>query len=240
MIGAGQELVKRMNLTLRRSLRPSNRQMLDYAESLVDGTPMPVKVAGAIASDQEAALEMRAMRSSLELVAAAPELEPSEDLTRTILLEARRMREPAQQGSMRYVSAWLGLLQGTLFFSFILASAVLVFGLALRVPAPGESLATSASLAPAAPSAADTAAALNRAAGEVEVLSAAVRARADEVNSPERAQRLRAVNAVDTDLAAALAALERNPGSARATHIVYTSLQRQATSLREYYIDRSL
>ncbi|MFM1921507.1 MAG: hypothetical protein RLZZ303_3141 [Candidatus Hydrogenedentota bacterium] len=229
-----------MNLTLRRNLRPSNDQMLAYAESLVDGTPMPVKVAGAVASDQQAAQELRAMRSSLELVAAAPELEPSEALTRAILLDARRLREPSQKPGARYVSAWLGLLQGGFFVALTVSAAVLVFGLALRSPAAPLSGSSTPATPVAAKAPAVTPDALNRTAGEVEVLSAALRSGASGPVSPERAQRLRAVNAVDSDLEAALAALERNPGCARATHIVYTSLQRQADSLREFYVDRSL
>lgn len=229
-----------MNLTLRRNLRPSNDQMLAYAESLVDGTPMPVKLAGAIAADQQAAQELRAIRSSLELVAAAPELEPSEALTRAILLDARRLREPSQKPGARYVSAWLGLLQGGFFVALTVSAAVLVFGLALRTPAAPLSGAAAPATPAAAKPPAVTPDAINRTAGEVEVLSAALRSSASGPVSPERAQRLRAVNAVDSDLEAALAALERNPGCARATHIVYTSLQRQANSLREFYVDRSL
>lgn len=229
-----------MNLTLRRNLRPSNDQMLAYAESLVDGTPMPVKVAGAVATDQKAAQELRAMRSSLELVAAAPELEPSEALTRAILLDARRLREPSQKPGARYVSAWLGLLQGGFFVALTVSAAVLVFGLALRSPAAPLSSGAAPATPVAAKPPAVTPDAINRTAGEVEVLSAALRSGAGGPVSPERAQRLRAVNAVDSDLEAALAALERNPGCARATHIVYTSLQRQADSLREFYVDRSL
>ena len=229
-----------MNLPLRGSLRPRHDQMLDYAESLVDGKPTSVQVAGVIAKDQQAALELRAMRSSLEVVAKAPELEPSEALTRAILLEARRMREPEQQRSRQYISAWRSLVQGTVFTAVLTAAAVIVFGLALRSPAsPVVAPATEAAPVAAAPAAVSPDA-LNRTADEVQALSAAVRTGPTGSASPEGLQRLRAVSAVDSDLSAALTALERNPGSARATHIVYTSLQRQADSLREYYLDRSL
>lgn len=226
-----------MNLIRIGALRPSQDQMLEYAESLVDGTPTPVRVAGVIAKDQDAAQELRAMRSSLELVARAPELEPSEDLTRTILLQARRMREPGRQRTMRYISAWRGFLHAAVFAVLITASAVVVFGVALRTP-PGAAPVTATAAAPApAPAAAPVD--INRTAQEVEALSAAVRS-AGSAASPERAQHLRTAVAADSDLAAALAALEKNPGSARATHIVYKSLQQQAESLREFYLDRSL
>jgi len=116
--------------------------------------------------------------------------------------------------------------------------------MALRSPAAtgtSPSAATIAALpAPAAPQESLSADALSRKADEVGALSAAVRSTPRDPGSPERMQRLRAVTAVASDLAAALKALERNPGSARATHVVYTSLQRQADSLREYYIDRNL
>ncbi len=232
-----------MNLTLRGSLRPRHDQVLAYAESLVDGKPMPVKVAGAIANDQQATEELRAIRSSLEVVAKAPELEPSDALTRAILLEARRMRQPEQQRTMRYISAWRGLVYGTSFTALVVASSIIVFGIALRTPSVSRQAAqASVASAASAPAVAETLTAdtLTQKASEVEALSAAVRATPGDPGSPERLQRLRAVTAVDSDLAAALTALERNPGSARATHVVYTSLQRQADSLREYYVDRSL
>jgi len=233
-----------MNLTLRGSLRPRHDQVLAYAESLVDGKPMPVKVAGAIANDQQATEELRAIRSSLEVVAKAPELEPSDALTRAILLEARRMRQPEQQRTMHYISAWRGFVYGTAFTALVVASSIIVFGIALRTPAsartPVSTTATAAAPAAAAPVESLTADTLTQKASEVQALSAAVRVTPGDPGSPERLQRLRAVTAVDSDLAAALTALERNPGSARATHVVYTSLQRQADSLREYYVDRSL
>ena len=75
--------------------------------------------------------------------------------------------------------------------------------------------------------------------GVLLITTPAVRS-AETAPSPERAQHLRTAVAADSDLAAALSALEKNPGSARATHIVYKSLQQQAESLREFYLDRSL
>lgn len=230
-----------MNLTMRGSLRPRHDQVLAYAESLVDGKPMPVKVAGAIANDQHATEELRAIRSSLEVVAKAPELEPSDALTRAILLEARRMRQPEQQRTLRYISAWRGFFYGTLFSAVVVSASLVVFGMALRSPAAmGVSQPAATLAALPAPQESLSADALTRKADEVEALSAAVRTAPRDPGSPERMQRLRAVTAVDSDLAAALKALERNPGSARATHVVYTSLQRQADSLREYYVDRNL
>jgi hypothetical protein len=229
-----------MNLTLRGSLRPRHDQVLAYAESLVDGKPMPVKVAGAIANDQQATEELRAIRSSLEVVAKAPELEPSDALTRAILLEARRMRQPEQQRTLRYISAWRGLVYGTTFTTLVAASSLVVFGIALRNPAASTAVVAQGVAVPAAAQETLSADALNRKASEVEALAAAVQSTPRGPGSPEGMQRLRAVTAVDSDLAAALKALERNPGSARATHVVYTSLQRQADSLREYYVDRNL
>jgi hypothetical protein len=215
--------------------------MLEYAESLVDGTPTPVRVAGVIASDHDAAQELRAMRTALELVAKAPELEPSEDLTRTILLQARKMREPSRQRTMRYISAWRGLVHAAAFTVLIFSAALVVFGVSLRTPStPGT--ASIATAPPAPPAAADAPQPtdIGRTADEVQALSAAVRAANSRVHSPERAQHLRNAVAADSDLAAALAALDKNPGSARATHIIYKSLQQQAESLREFYLDRSM
>jgi len=228
------------NRGLRR--RPNRGQMLDYAESLVDRKPVSARYAGALSADQEAASEVRAMRDTLEFFSKVPELEPSECLTRAILLEARSARRPEKRAAYRRASALQAVFQGTAYAAAMAFVCVAVFSVAVYQP---EGAAPAASAAqPAAQQ--NAAAALSpelfqRKATELRTLSAmASRSTQNPPASPDAWRHLRAADAMDTDIHAALEALERNPGSARAKQIVYSSVQRKADSLREFYVDRSL
>ncbi|MBI1320480.1 MAG: hypothetical protein GC168_16265 [Candidatus Hydrogenedens sp.] len=228
------------NRGLRR--RPNRGQMLDYAESLVDRKPVPAQMAGALTGDQEAASEVRAMRDTLEFIAKVPELEPSECLTRAILLEARSARRPEKRAAYRRASALQAVFRGTAYTAAMAFVCLAVFSVAVYQPkesaaAPAAAPAT----AQAKASNALTPEMLQRTASELRTLSAmASRSAQNPPASPDAWRHLRAADAIDNDIQAALEALERNPGSARATHIVFSSVQRKADSLREFYVDRTL
>lgn len=224
-------------------LHPMRRQLVAYAESLVDpGTPVSAQIGAHVAQCRQCAEEVRAIRASLEFTAAAPGLEPSRNLTGEILRSARRERNAAKQ--QRQETSRIGaFLRGFTFLGATAAVAVLVFGFFLReaIPAqpariaPAPATAT-ASAAPAMPSAES----LQKTAAEVRALAAAMREVPDRAPSPLELRQRRAVQAMDADIAAALTALERNPGCVRASHIVNANLQRQAQTLRNLYVERKL
>jgi hypothetical protein len=76
---------------------------------------------------------------------------------------------------------------------------------------------------------------------EIHTLAAAVGSRPSVPRNLREWQQTRAVLALDADLAAARAALQRNPGCERASRVVNSNIQRQAQALKTlYYVERSL
>lgn len=217
------------------------RQLVVYAESLVDpGVPVSAQIGAHVAQCHQCAEEVRAIRASLEFTAAAPGLEPSRDLTGEILRNARRERSAVQQ-QRRGVTRTGALLRGAAFFGAITAAAAMVFSLFLReaIPAQPQRMAPASTIASAAP-ALPSPETLQKTAAEVRALAAALRDAPDRAPSPLELRQRRAVQAMDADIAAALTALERNPGCVRASHIVNANLQRQAQALRNLYVERNL
>jgi len=188
-----------------------------------------VHVAGCAAC----ASEVQAIRQTLEIVRRTPQLEPSPDLTAEILVRARGERqnphafEPRRK-SVRLAMAW------AMAAGLVLAAGLGVYGHGGRVPARTPLLVSKA----AASVSSAEAERWTKTVTEVRSLAAAVRAPI-EATPREIAQR-RAVQAMDKDIAAALAALERNPGCVRASHIVQSNLERQAQTLRNLYAARNL
>jgi len=225
-----------MGLDYKVRRHPTRQQLVAYSECLVDGrTAIPAPLAGHVQRCPQCTREVRYIRASLEFTASAPDLEPSSDLTAQILLSARQAR-PARR-PRRLATLWLGL-KGLAFTTAMAAVTVVVFGAVLGDPgAPAEAApATLARSADDSPSPEQ----LDRTASQVRKLAAAVRQPAPDGANPREWERRRALNAMDADLTAALNALARNPGCARASHIVHATVERQARTLRDLYADRSL
>jgi len=215
---------------------PTRQQLVAYAECLVDGrTAIPVPIAGHVQRCPQCTREVRLMRASLEFTASAPGLEPSSDLTAQILLGAKQERNTRRP--RRLAVLWMGV-KGLTFTAAMAAVTIVVFGAVLGDPGVG---AIVQAVAPAEaraqePSPED----LGKTASQVRKLAAAVRNPALESANPREWERRRALNAMDADIAAALDALERNPGCVRASHIVHANVERQARTLRDLYADRAL
>jgi predicted outer membrane protein len=82
--------------------------------------------------------------------------------------------------------------------------------------------------------------AILKAKAEIQALAEAVSAPSRKPPSVWELERRRAVHALNDDIEAAQAALERNPGCQRASRMVDANLQRQAQALRALYLERSL
>ena len=177
------------------------------------------------------------MRDSLHFVARAPELEASEDLTAQIMMRARSVRHDRATRQRRW-SAVGSLVRGFACAAGILVVAGLYFGAALESDAAlgmktGPAVKRMADVVPSVE-------AVRKAAEEVRTLEAAVSNPSKKPQTLWERERRRVVRVLDADIAAALAALERNPGCTRATNLVSSNVQRQAETLRTLYIERSL
>lgn len=228
-----------MSLDHKVILHPTRRQLVAYAESLVDRrAPISAALAAHLKVCSACAAEVKAIRASLEFTASAPDIEPSQDLTAQILRRAQLERN-GHKATCRRVSACGALARAVVFAGALAAMAVLVFGAALNAAPSPQSDAPAGSMHHAAVSASsqDT---LQRTAEEVRTLAAAVRTVSDRPQTLREREHRRAAALLDADIAAARQALQRNPGCERAEAIVNANLQRQAETLRALYLERSL
>jgi len=219
---------------------PARRDLVAYAETLVDGrAPVSAAMAAHVAGCPQCTAEVKAVRSSLELTASAPALCVSNTLTAQILMRAQQ-ESRAQESVRRRHSTAMMAVKSVVYVSGMAAVIVLVFSLALDEARGHEGGASPLRLAVAAgqdeggavPSTFDAAA--------FDKLSAAVRLGPSRPQSPREREHWRAVSALDADIEAAMRALERNPGCARASRMVEANRQRQAEALRSLYIERTL
>ncbi|MCC6142881.1 MAG: hypothetical protein IT368_03635 [Candidatus Hydrogenedentes bacterium] len=222
---------------------PTKRELLAFAENLVDRrSPVSAPLAAHVNACPACAQEVRAMRASLEFIAEAPGLEPSRDLTNQILMNARQLRQ-APERSSRPRGRWVvSAVKAMSCAAALILVALVSFAMALQDEPQDRINVTaspeSATVQPQGPSPE----ALRKATAEIETLSAAIRKEGAEEKPATvlEQQKRRAVDVMDSDIAAARAALERNPGCTRASHIYNTNVPRQAETLRSLYVEQTL
>jgi hypothetical protein len=222
---------------------PTKRELLTFAENLVDRrSPVSAPLAAHINGCATCAAEVRAMRASLEFAAQAPSLEPSRDLTNQILMNARQIRQAPAQVVQPRGHVVLSVAKALACAAVLAIVALVSFAMALQEEPQDRIAVTVSPEAPALHPQGPSPEALRKATAEIETLSAAVRKDTDHEKPAtviERQTR-RAVDVMDSDIAAARSALERNPGCSRASHIYNTNVPRQAATLRSLYVEQTL
>jgi len=216
---------------------PNKQELLAYAESCVDGHAVSALVGGHVAACSSCAAEVTAMRSSLEYVAEATDLEPSSEFTAGLLLAAKQERATVQAARVRR-STW-ALTRGAAYAATLLLVAALSFGFALDTGAtPAQARLTPQPVHLAEPvSNPET---VRRMAAEIQTLAAALGASSATPRSPWELERRRAASTQSADIAAARAALARNPGCVRASRLMDANLERLPRTLKALYVERSL
>lgn len=218
---------------------PTRQELAGYAEALADARPLPAALAAHVSGCAECASEVKAIRASFEFTSALPELEPSSELTTRILLEARAKRREVQRVARTGASpVWMALRAGACAAS-VAAVSFLSFGAFLSLPTVDAQAKGRVRVDEPADSAASQEA-LRRAVDQVKALSAAVAASAGNPADAREQERRRAAQAMAEDILAAQKALNRNPYCLRAADLFQASLQQQAETLRQLYIERSL
>ncbi len=183
--------------------------------------------------------EVEAIRASLEFVAQAPEVEASEELTAGILLSAQTARRAADARRQRRDAA-ATLVKSLASAAGIVVVASLYFGAALDTSGDGVPTPQAVSPAKWVADSGPSLEAIRKTVTDLQTLAAAVNAPSNKPATLWEREHRRAVHVLDGDIAAALAALERNPGCTRAANLVNANLERQADTLRTLYIERSL
>ena len=217
---------------------PRKYELLGYAETLVDNrAAIPAHLAAHIAACPACQAEVAAIRASLELARKVPDLEPSNDLTVQILIAAQKARRSSGQRRSGRAAART-LVKGLAYAAGVILVGAVCFSAALNTTSP------KAGIQGALPQQmADTALspeAIRKATSDIQTLVSAVSLPSKTPPSPWEVKQRREVHALNTDIEAARAALERNPGCDRATHMVDTNLQRQVQTLRTLYVERNL
>ena len=231
----------RMHLEPTVLTHPTRRQLVAFAESLVDRrASVSALMASHVASCSGCAREVKRIRASLEIAALSPTPEPSRELTPRIIAQARNARR-RQQASVRASSGITTLFKYTASVSGIIVLAWFSFSAALDgTPVTAPLASVYATTSGMEETTAPTPGVLQQQTAVVRALSTAVSHQRDALLSPVDTGRRRMIEALDSDLSAALAALERNPGCVRANQVVHMSLERQLEGLRSLYLDRTL
>ncbi len=216
---------------------PSKLELLAYAEGLVDGHGISSSTARHASTCKDCAEEVAAIRASIEFTASANDLDPTEELTSQILVAARTERRVQHRARGRTV---LIMLKGLAYAAGIVAFSTVYFAFAL-----GETPVTTHDMRASAPSrtvaAGPSPEEIRRATAEIQTLAAAVGSHSRSPRNLREWQQTRAVLALDADLSAARAALQRNPGCERASRVISANIPRQAQALKTlYYVERSL
>ena len=216
---------------------PSKLELLAYAEGLVDGHGISTATARHVATCKDCAKEVADIRSSIEFAASADELHASDELTSQILVAARTERHIQRRARGRTP---LIMLKGLAYAAGIIAFSTFYFSYALG-DAPAASHEVMVSPSQRTVSTGPSPEEIRKATTEIQTLAAAVGSRPQAPRNLREWQQTRAVLALDADLAAARAALQRNPGCERASRLINSNIQRQAQALKTlYYVERSL
>lgn len=219
---------------------PARQQLVAYAENLVDrNAPVSAAMASHLSVCAACAAELRAIRTSLEFASTAQSLAPSTNLTSQILMQAKKERSETR-GRRNLPRVFWSCIKGAACAGALAACGFFSFSMALN--AEGGVVSTTSQFAPQATqtAAAVSAESLKRASADIRSLSAAFRLDPGRSRTLHEREQLRVVSALGADIEAAKAALARNPGCVRATHIVHANIQRQAETLREMYIEHRL
>jgi hypothetical protein len=217
---------------------PAKSELMAFAERLVDKRgPIPARVAAHIKACSECRAEIQAMRSSLAFVDQAADLDVSCAFSVQLNLAVRAQREAMRKRRNRCRSV-VAMTKGLAYVAGVVITATLCYGAALSGQTPAQALPNA--LQARAPFAGPSPEAIRKAAVEIETLAAAVTYPAKRPRSLWEREYRRAVITFNDDLGAAAAALERNPGCARARNLIQTCMKRQADTLRTLYVERTL
>lgn len=217
---------------------PKQRQLVEFAESLVDRhAPVSALMAAHVANCPACALEVKKIRASFELVALAQLPEPSNELTHRIIAKARQERQQQPTPHPHIFAMLSRFAQIAACVVATMALAWFSFGAALRDMSSNEAPSLRNAFADNEISSSNDG--LHEQTATVQALSSAVSLQQNGASPYEQGHR-RSLRAFNDDMSAARAALERNPGCIRANQVMLTSVERQLEGLRNLYLDRKL
>jgi hypothetical protein len=217
---------------------PGKSELFDHAESIVAHRPISAKIGGHIAGCRACQAEVEGMRASIEFAVEAPELEPSTDFTSQLLLAAQQERRALNtRRSKMSVAASIAKIGG--YAAAILLVGAICFSVALTGK-PGGAAVQAIETTPPLDAATASRDAMAKTATDIETLASAVEQPSRKKPSLWELEHRRTVSALNANIEAARAALERNPGCDRANKIINVNMQRQAQALKALYVEKAM
>lgn len=218
---------------------PTQRQLVEFAESLVDQhMPVSALMAAHVASCSVCTREVKQIRASLELAALAHLPEPSNELTQRIIMKAQQMRSTNPPKSCSGKKNFIRSIQIAACTLGTIAIAYFSFGTAINEISPQNHTPSFHTAATEQPP--EIHEVLKEKSSTVKALYSAISLPPDKAASPYEQGHRRFLHALDADMIAAQAALQRNPGCSRANQVMLTSVDRQLEGLRKLYLDHKL
>lgn len=220
---------------------PSSAELLTYVEGLAgDGAPIFASIASHVGECLTCAREVDELQSNFEAIGQLNAIEPSGEFAAKVLLASqyeRRLIERTERRRRVVVTT------GKVAAVASIAAAVAFAAASGPEPAPVEQASISL---PVNPSFAQTFAApapvvdgFRETARDVQTLSLALHSSLRAPQTVRERMQLKAVETLNDDMAVAFAALEQNPRCVRAGRMVYSSVNRQAQTLRALYEERT-
>ncbi len=226
---------------LKLGLHPTSRELFTFAEGLQDeGSSVSARVMRHVARCKQCANEVAAIRATLGCVTKTPVLEPSRALTARILAAGRIERAAKEKRKARF-QACFNVAKSVACVAGLAVIGFVSFRIALDGPfsmpqASAAMLAPIQHVAMQSPSPEE----LRKATSQLRVLASALDTQSNSVRNAMEQRHWRMATALNDDLSAALAALERNPGNQHASRLASLSIQRLADTQKRLYEERSL
>jgi hypothetical protein len=218
-------------------LHPARHDLFRHAESRCDGGAINARLARHLQRCRSCSEETAKVEHTLRFAAQAGTIEPTRELTASILTAARAERH---RQAHAHGGATVSLFRGIAAAAVLLLMAGLSFRTVLGDHLPGEDNAMRPADAGRTIAEGPSQEDLRKAAREVQMLTAVVEAATEQPGTPGELQQRRKEEALSADLSLALAALKRNPGCERASRLRNISLTRLADTRKHLYAERSL
>ncbi len=224
---------------MRMLLHPAKHELLAYSEALETGQGISTDMGRHVTSCTSCSEEVRAMRNSLALVDAAPDLEVSPELTSQILQAAKFERRAQRRAHTRFRTMAVAA-KGLAFAAGVVLVSALSFRTALADRVGPTHTIHRTTLSQSTLSVSPSPEEIRSASGRIATFASAVNARSAVPQNSRDLRNARTVAALDADLTVVRTALERYPGSERAHRLMQSNLQRQAQALKTLYVEQTL
>lgn len=217
-------------LLKRKHKHPEKSALLEYAEGLIDSRArLDTEVASHVSQCHACQNRVDTIRAGLVVVSRVDAIDPSIDLTASILMAAKRAK--AQPTAERQRSR-IGRLA---FSSGLTVAAILIWGV---LQSSTVERVDSSNAGEAIVQQADALPMLNSIPSKVEqVLTEAIMGSHRSPKDDWARSQYRALNAYDDDIAEAELALANNPGLSRASNLIASVRARKSHTLRKVYIE---